>query len=709
MRTSLLPATSARAHLERGFRKITTVEHMLEELNVALGDLYVKREQTWTRLSVLEPVVLTTLQLPQFVTCSTNFNLDTYMSPEDPQLEDCNHTRLTASSFIPRVPKNPSSASTRGLHIRASNILDFLKRYSPSFTSTPTLHHHVSNGGNEYSFSIDMFPTSYLHPHTRFPTYLISPHRQSPPSSYVLQRDEWISKLSAFPDYAGDWPGPPQVTVERRNVLSLFRICVAPGWHLTFPLGNNPFFYKGPGTTTAMEPAHRPLSLVLSNSQPIHMVCAGSLEYRVNSPMGKEKKSKKARKRAEQKQHKAIGTPKTKPIGVDDSSSNDSDSTSEWSEDRRRREKRHRARVDIDESDELREAIRRSQLDYESDLSSEAEVRSTLWDNKNLNAARDELASERPIHKNTASGPPEGLSSSSSSESDDGHGPGKGPSKTPRKRPHESDRDVRGGINSLELLNRAIKPGYLKAGDSDSSTIYPLFRRDDTRLGIQLKIQKIFHARVPINDAGVCLEETTASTRPVSNTPHKNSGMQSSQQRSELPDSTKMPGLYAAQIRAQRERSTMQTKLYPGKERNGAWKRAWNPSAKGKDSRCLKTEGYLETLQEYWELAICSRSQIKDCSRHFLKDAGQTSKTKMLQDEACEFERVTIFLLRLGAPQASRERQHIWESSLGDSVTYWERKHVVGGSGETARRGTWCFKLRNYWLVVSRADDLGVL
>jgi hypothetical protein len=26
------------------------------------------------------------------------------------------------------------------------------------------------------------------------------------------------------------WTGHPQVTVERRNVLSLFCICVAPGW-----------------------------------------------------------------------------------------------------------------------------------------------------------------------------------------------------------------------------------------------------------------------------------------------------------------------------------------------------------------------------------------------------------------------------------------------------------------------------------------------
>ncbi|KAJ7120650.1 hypothetical protein C8R46DRAFT_1050729 [Mycena filopes] len=69
---------------------------------------------------------------------------------------------------------------------------------------------------------------------------------------------------------------------------------------------------------------------------------------------------------------------------------------------RRRQDKKRRARVDLEESDDLREAIRRSRMDFDFDMSSEEEVRSTLWDDKNLKAAREHLARERAIHENTA-------------------------------------------------------------------------------------------------------------------------------------------------------------------------------------------------------------------------------------------------------------------------------------------------------------------
>ncbi|KAJ7166770.1 hypothetical protein C8R46DRAFT_1034775 [Mycena filopes] len=59
-----------------------------------------------------------------------------------------------------------------------------------------------------------------------------------------------------------------------------------------------------------------------------------------------------------------------------------------------------------------------------------------------------------------------------------------------------------------------------KVGDSDSGTLYSLHGRDDTRLGIQLKKQIFFHARlqhVEVRDSScsVCLEETTGKHDPV--------------------------------------------------------------------------------------------------------------------------------------------------------------------------------------------------
>jgi len=91
--------------------------------------------------------------------------------------ESSNHGHLTVSSFIPHALLISTSDSKRASHIHTSDILDFPQRYIHTFTFLSTFLHRISNHGDDYWFSNDMFLTSHLYSYPHSFTYPLTRYR----------------------------------------------------------------------------------------------------------------------------------------------------------------------------------------------------------------------------------------------------------------------------------------------------------------------------------------------------------------------------------------------------------------------------------------------------------------------------------------------------------------------------------------------------